>query len=145
MLQINYPVKKKQNQVGRPKPSTGLTIPSPVHYTGKRNVELKRVQDPLRNHRMPFRIWHAGLLFNTEAGWVFLVWVLVFCFCFSKPCFFFFQVVWNLELNQNKTCFVSMPQTTTTEPQADSGFSTDRVSLFSSCPCTLPPRTKRQW
>lgn len=88
MLQINYPVKKKQNQVSQPKPSTGLTIPSPVHYTGKRNVELKRLQDPLRNHRMPFRIWHAGVLFNTEAGWGF--WCGFWCFVFVFPNHAFF-------------------------------------------------------
>lgn len=38
MLQTDYPVKKKHSQVSQPKPSTDLTIHSPMHFTGKRSM-----------------------------------------------------------------------------------------------------------
>lgn len=40
---------------------------------------------------------------------------------------FLFQAVWNSELEQSKTCFISTWQATITKPQSDSSSSTDGV------------------
>ena len=93
-----------------PRQTLPSSPPGILQGNAARNAELKRLQDPLRNRRMPFRIWHAWLLLNTEAGCSFLSTNHAFCF----------WAVWNLELKQNETSFVSTQQATVTKPHADS-------------------------